>query len=911
MSKTLLLTDIPPCQNWTAGQATAQMSLPFDQNELVVFSVTNSDLDLQMVPRLSGLVTEIHGKPNEAYDRTVHSAEEVYAREAEVRNREIPRLVAEAVRFGQDHDVDQVWAVLQGQTLVRMAEGVAKGLGVPLRSLIWDPLKWWHLARGIDEETQRIDNGLLESAIKSSAFVVAPSWAMAEHITQTYGTPSEPIIASIDRSVARPPAGSISMAGPVVVGIAGQFYASDAWSALVEALDGCGWVVAGRPIVVNVYGASSPPERLDETKVRIKGWYSQADLVEAIHRECDICYCPYPFAEDMREVAEFSFPSKVVVYLASGRPIMFHGPDYSSPGKYLAQRSAGVTCGSREAHRILAALEHLIVDTADYARLAIAGSTCFHADFTLDVQASLVNSCLRQERPESRAQPAWKRSRRAEDPHSAYRKYFDPFFYWNARRDARNFEGGMLAHYLAHGWRDSSDPHPLFSIGHYLTQRPDVAEAGLEPLAHYIKSGWRELTSPHPLFDVGFYLQQRPDVAAEGVEPLWHYLSTGWREGADPHPLFSTVYYRSQRPDLERAAICPLIDYLAEGWRVGADPHPLFSLRHYLESRSDVAAAGIEPLTHYLTRGWREGVGPHPLFSTHGYLAQRPDVAAADFEPLSHYVQHGWREGVNPHPFVDTMAYRQANPDVESAGCEPLSHYLHAGWREGRSISPWVDDASYLAAHPALREMGRSPVLDCALDGWKHGREPVVWFSSHDYVSRNSDVDFGREAPFVHYVRTGWREGRNPNAWFSIADFARRSGVRLEREPMIDFLSRGAPAHSGAVHGSPVSDNFRTQLALRQAARENERLRQAAASPATPTRDLASLNPQERCLALIEDVLGDVGGHIVHHLECGALQGRQATDLWRLLRDITQVSDRWLREQLDSLDGGANSRPKR
>ncbi|MCZ8173143.1 MAG: hypothetical protein O9272_15520 [Brevundimonas sp.] len=885
------------------------MALAFEQDELVVFSVTNSDLDLQPDPRFEKLITELHGKPNETYDRSLFSAEDVFAREAEVRRRDIPRLIAEAVRFGRVHEVDQVWAVLQGQTLVRMAEGVAFELKLPLKTLIWDPLKWWHEARGIDEETQAIDNALFDRAIRASSFVVAPSWAMAEQITKQYGTASHPIIASIDRSVRQEPATALRQSNNITLAIAGQFYASDAWDALVAALESCDWVCGGQKIVINVYGASSPPGAIDSHKVRLKGWYSQPELVNAIHRECDICYCPYPFAPELRDVSKFSFPSKVVVYLASGRPILFHGPSYSSPGKYLDSRAAGVTCYSRDPKKILTALEQMITDADEYARLAAAGSEAFQEDFTLDVQASLVNAHLRAETSATKIRTKWGRSRTGRDPHAVYRRYFDPFYYWNARREARNFEGGILAHYLAYGWRERTDPHVLFSTSYYLESRPDVDVAGFEPLGHYITLGWQEGTCPHPLFDVSYYLRQRPDVAAAGLEPLAHYLTRGWHEGADPHPLFSAAYYASQRPNLAASGVCPLIDYLTAGWREGADPHPLFSITHYLACRSDVRAAGIEPLTHYLSRGWREGTDPHPLFSTLGYLALRPDAAAANVEPLSHYVQYGWREGVNPHPMVDVAAYRQANPDVEAAGCEPLSHYLHLGWREGRSISPWVDDAAYLSAHPALFEAGCSPLLDCATDGWKHGREPAVWFSSQEYRARNPDVDFSHEAPFVHYVRAGWREGRDPNCWFSITDFERRTGVRLEREPMIDFLHKGLPAPSDTAHFSSVSENFKIRLALRQAARENERLRLASVQ-APPLRNLAGLTPQERNLVLIEDILGDVGTHITQHLESGAIHGGRAADLWRLLIDITKVSDRWLRKKLFELDGGTISPPE-
>ena len=60
------------------------------------------------------------------------------------------------------------------------------------------------------------------------------------------------------------------------------------------------------------------------------GWHATTDAV-AILSACDVCYVPYWFDEAFRPGVELSFPNKVSLYLAAGRPILYHGPEQATP----------------------------------------------------------------------------------------------------------------------------------------------------------------------------------------------------------------------------------------------------------------------------------------------------------------------------------------------------------------------------------------------------------------------------------------------------------------------------------------------------------------------------------------------------------------------------------------------------
>lgn len=157
-----------------------------------------------------------------------------------------------------------------------------------------------------------------------------------------------------------------------------------------------------------------------------------------------------------------------------------------------------------------------------------------------------------------------------------------------------------LAHFLETGARKGLKPNPLFDPSYYLSENPEVAEAGINPLAHFLESGAMQGRRPNPLFDTAWYLQQYPEVTEAGMNPLEHFLEMGTAQGHKPNPYFDPTYYLDQNPDVAATGINPLAHFLEYGARQGRRPSPLFDPAGYLEQNPDVAASGINPLTHFL-----------------------------------------------------------------------------------------------------------------------------------------------------------------------------------------------------------------------------------------------------------------------------------------------------------------------
>lgn len=390
--KVLLLSDIPPCSNLTAGLVLSAMTRFLPRDSICCFAVVNSTLHIKIPPEFRNIPIEFHAKPNENWSwlpqrRLVRKLSSLvsFFGESIIEKTTVRSLTKKAVKFGKQQDVDRVWAVLQGQTTIRMAKQVADELQVPLHTHVWDPFSWWAEANNIDGISTRRIQAFFDDAISNSATVATASAYMAENYRERFNVDALPIISSHPRSLARTPNIAKGVGGSILIGMAGQFYAAGEWLQLIKAMDAANWRVAGKDVRIVVLGPQKPPQSSTD-HVTFLGWKSQQDAAEILSH-CDLLYCPYPFDPKMREVAAYSFPSKLVLYLAAGRPIVFHGPDYSSPCRYIRQKECGVVADRVVATAVFNEIERLVIDATLYERTARNAQDAFVEDFTLESMA--------------------------------------------------------------------------------------------------------------------------------------------------------------------------------------------------------------------------------------------------------------------------------------------------------------------------------------------------------------------------------------------------------------------------------------------------------------------------------------------------------------------------------------------
>jgi hypothetical protein len=390
--KVLLISDIPPCDDFTAGIVLSAMVRFLPRGSICCFAVVNPLVPLRMSPEFGGIPVEFHRKPIENWAWLPHkfpvnwiSSLTSWAGETYTGATTVKSLIAQGIEFGRKQQVDRVWAVLQGQTTIGMALAVAEGLNVPLHSQVWDPFSWWAKANYLDGRTTRKIRDLFDETIRRSAAVATASHPMAREYRDRFSVKAIPLILSYPRTMACLPVASPRAGEPIKIGMAGQFYAADEWSQLLAALVAADWMVLGCRVSIIVMGPTRPPS-MPANNVMFLGWKTQIEAIKLL-ADCDFLYCPYPFDPSMEEVARQSFPSKLVLYLAAGRPIIFHGPIYSTAAQYITDKACGVLATSLSAEHILHEIAQLVGNHQLYADMASKAQQAFLEDFTLESMA--------------------------------------------------------------------------------------------------------------------------------------------------------------------------------------------------------------------------------------------------------------------------------------------------------------------------------------------------------------------------------------------------------------------------------------------------------------------------------------------------------------------------------------------
>lgn len=389
--KLLLLADIPPCRNYTGGAVLAEQCRLLPPGSVAGFIVLNPDLRPELYPDLSDMPLRIVDKPNE-HGEWEGGLEGAIAAEDFKATICRDKLVAQAIAFGREHGVTAVWAMLEGQTAVRMALPLAEALGVPLYTQVWDPLSWWLREHRIDAQTSVAVLAQFDATIRGSRACATASWNMAAQYRRLYGTRCVPIISGYEATVARTPPLAPRRRDEIVIGMAGQFYADDAWDVLMRGLEAENWSAGGRKVRIAYLGGS--PDHLPRDHCTHWGYLSPEAAIDTLALHADILYCPYPFRDEMAEVAQLSFPSKIVMYTAAGRPILCHAPHDSSPAQYLNRTGAGAVCGSLDAREVYDMLRWIAGTPSVFARLAGTAQQAFQTDFTRSVMARNVSDFL-------------------------------------------------------------------------------------------------------------------------------------------------------------------------------------------------------------------------------------------------------------------------------------------------------------------------------------------------------------------------------------------------------------------------------------------------------------------------------------------------------------------------------------
>ncbi len=372
LDRVLLVAGVPPCTNYSGGLFLDRI-LAASGYPAGVFTIQNPHLKPQVPSHYEERVPiRAVTKPNELYDS---SDSEVRRKEQAIVEEIIPALTSQLIAFAREVGAEEVWIVLEGQTLIRVAHQLLLSSELPLRVQVMDPPGWWLRAHNIDPETSAEVVDQFGQVLRSARSCAAASWAMSDAYRREFGVRTVPVVPALDPALALPPAQS-PRPRSIRIGFAGQPYAMEEFRTLVKAMAKLRWNTWWSAVELHAFADGIPPVGSGEEVIVKRSWMPQAELIPEL-AQLDLLYVPYWFSEEYRHEANLCFPSKLSTCLATGRPVIFHGRADSSPGRFLRSGSAAFFCFRQTSEALYDLIEFAVGSQQSYSEIAQNGRVLF------------------------------------------------------------------------------------------------------------------------------------------------------------------------------------------------------------------------------------------------------------------------------------------------------------------------------------------------------------------------------------------------------------------------------------------------------------------------------------------------------------------------------------------------------
>lgn len=342
--KILLLTDVPPCTQYSGALLTDQLCRYVPSTDIICIVVKNENLTEKTSEDL-GIETIYLTKPPENTFRLLNGRVKLFTFYNELINEIFitPKLTKKIIGYGRENKVDRVWCILQGQTIIRLAIDVAEGLNVPLLTQVWDHPDWWIGHNKLDKFSAHRIRQSFNAAIKKSSCCGTASIQMANKYKEKYQIPALPLLACLSENVAHQPREFPSNKDQLVIGFSGQTYADQAIQGLYSVLDKLDWKINGKSVKIRILSYAFSVYGHKKWNIEFLGYREQKESIDLL-AGCDLLYLPYITDPSYEEVAQTSFPSKLTAYLATGVPVLFVGTNNSSPARFLLDNNCGYFC---------------------------------------------------------------------------------------------------------------------------------------------------------------------------------------------------------------------------------------------------------------------------------------------------------------------------------------------------------------------------------------------------------------------------------------------------------------------------------------------------------------------------------------------------------------------------------------
>lgn len=368
--KILLISDLPPCSNHTAGLLIDSLCnyILSQGHELSAFIVKADTVRVEIPQdKLERVTFDITRKPREDCGRTSFGTIGAVAGEFWANIKYIPRIKRKITAFAKEREIDAIWGVVQGQTMTKLIRPIAGRCGVPYIVQIFDPIIWWFQSHKVDSFTQNCVMREYGRMLSHATCFIGASPYMTEDYMKEFGCKTAvPIMMPFDYSGKRFCDGEDKDSVPknrdtFIIVLSGQLYARSTIAVLLKALTEMNWEYKGKRIIFRIYGADIFFDKSGPVYMEYRGWIPQKQLLEELE-EADLLYCPYRFDDKFEKTARYSFPGKLSTYMNTSTPLLVHSPAYSSISRFIKKYESGYVLESVEKDDMIEMLKRIIKD---------------------------------------------------------------------------------------------------------------------------------------------------------------------------------------------------------------------------------------------------------------------------------------------------------------------------------------------------------------------------------------------------------------------------------------------------------------------------------------------------------------------------------------------------------------------
>ena len=268
-----------------------------------------------------------------------------------------------------------------------------KRLGVPLVGTIWDDPEGWLADDRYDTLSPRLLRRHFRAALSLARRVSTVSEAMQEAYRQEYGLDSQLLRHGHDREDKVVISEINNPRQAITVGFAGNFYGEEAWQAFLTACAQLNAQGGLPPIRVALFGGGRFPYPHPGVEVDYQEWLPCREMPRRL-AAVDFCYLPYWFAANKRRHAELSFPTKLTTYMAAGRPVLYHGPEYAGVTGIIRNYGLGLCVHSLRPQILSLAVQRLLTDQDLWRALSNASLAAFAEEFNMEIMLKNFASLL-------------------------------------------------------------------------------------------------------------------------------------------------------------------------------------------------------------------------------------------------------------------------------------------------------------------------------------------------------------------------------------------------------------------------------------------------------------------------------------------------------------------------------------